>query len=421
MVQGIDPRIRLRCVWQQGWHQPLASSWALWSELCRRNGLTRPEASWLLDEASLTRSVLTARETSGWLAETLDLSAVARGEACAVHEFDDTAVAMYRLRHCAYCAGQRYHTACFQHLALSVCPIHLAPLEDRCQVCGGLVSVTYEAARCVPFGCARCGSWLGVPGYPLPPPGVLQSVIGATARSLSRGMRLGDRSSGASANRIYREALDAVDFMGHVAWWGDEDPYVGGSAWRPLVRLLKSFSVEPDDLLHASAWQTLAGFVTLHAALMGTSEDIILAASELLDQGRSRLMPHWQQPLSVWALAGLVSRYGGASPLRKAKRLIACHAPNHLFPLTPQATSPVQGHAAANCLVFEAELRQELMAIWRLVRRIGREALEPAVADQKRKRIGWRLEPSADGYVKVIWRAWSDHGYRRLLRKRHFH
>ena len=413
MVMGVDHRVRPQCVWSPDWVLPQASAWSLWSELARRNGLTRSEATGVLAQSGVTRSVFNADEEAPWWQELSGLSLEAKRAACFVQRFDPVVTARHRLRHCPLCTGHRYHAACFQHLALSRCPVHDEPLVDTCQVCGRHIAVDFESARKVPFGCARCGTWLGVPGYALAPASTLRNVMAATMLSLSSTARAGQ----GTANFLHRRLHQEAPVLAHVAWWHGADAFVDGSAWSGQRCAVEIDKQEVPDLLHAFAWRTLASFLSLHARLSGCTEQAILDACEDIERQRIQLLR--RHPLGVWSLAAVLVRYGGSAPMSQAMRLIACNARAELFPLTPQASSPLQGCAAANSMVFEAELRQELVSVLRQVFRRGPMFLSEAASNPERQRVPWRLQ-SQDGASVLSLKSWSERRYRALLRKRGF-
>lgn len=412
MVKGVDPRIRPQVVWRSDWILPNASVWTIWSEVCRRNGLNRLEADDLLAGRGITRSLFTTREDAAWLGELRGLLPQAKRMACQALRFDAAVTALHSLRYCALCMGHRYHAACFQHRSLDRCPVHDVGLEDRCNVCGLALLVHADAARRVPFGCARCGAWLGVAGYAMPPQATLQTVMEATSQSLTSAARTGQ----GTANGLFRRDIQGNKAPGHLTWWAGHDAFIAGSGWKAQSRTFSIFGDEPADLLHAGAWRTLCDFMELHSRLSGHEAATVMEAAN--DITRQRVQVLRRLPLTVWAMATLICRYGGPRPLERAMRLTGGQVRLDAFGLTPQASMAVTGCAAANCVVFEAELRQELVTLLRQVHRRGHVELDDLAGSPTRQTVPWRLEPRDRETAALWWRSWSTQRYRALLHKR---
>lgn len=401
-------RSRFGCVWHRGRTQPFASVWALWSVLCGVNSLNPREARRVLEGRRLHSSVFETTSDAGWLLEAHDLDADGRKAACAAAErFDPLAVARHHLRYCPACLALRYHAACFQHRAVTHCPVHGVPLEGTCRRCGSRVEVSFDAARRAPFSCPRCGASLGARR---PPRGLLEvrPPIQATTRALD--FSFAHHSIRAADAR--RRARFGTQGFGHDTWWWGEDPYVGESRWRPWV-LTVDAETAAGDSLHGAAWGVLIDFVVgLRTGGQGLAVPARLAdAIERLD--RCILQTESHSSLA-WAAALLIRHYGGPRALLQASRLRACGARAELYPLTPQRSVPVEENIQANGRVFNAELRFALAHQLKRIRRGGFAAIFEA-DDGPGREVAWHFAGGQDGGRTLHWRGLGDRRFDRLL------
>jgi len=397
-------RSRLGCVWRGGCTSPLASAWTLWSRLCSVNAFSPLEAKRVLEGRSVFKSVFDTEMNVGWLQEAHDLGLQARADACAVHHrFDPGAVVRHQLRYCPACMALEYHAACFQHRALTRCPVHDVLLREGCAGCGRPVLTHHEAARRVPFGCARCGSWLVPPQRSIDKSERGHPALQATTAALDRAH---------AHHSVCRLRGLPILQGGHSTWWWGEDPYVAGSWWRPWTISLAA-GPESPDALHARAWNVLVGFVERMQRGPG-GLDLPTRLAEAIERHDGSALRWGARGALLWGLAALISHYGGPRATSQAYRLRVCGARPELYPITPQVSTPVEGNAQANALVFEAELRGQLL---RLVRRIRRHGVDIVFEEDERPNcaVPWHLAPNGNDRCTLQWRGLGARRFERCL------
>lgn len=336
-------------VWPAAWHRPHASAWAIWSKLCDVNAATSRSALTVLGGRGLFTSLFDTPPEAAWLLEAHSLSAAQKQAACLdTLGFEAQAVERTSLRFCLICIAAEYHTPCFQHRAVTHCPVHNVALLDRCPHCARRIATSAERARAVPFGCPRCGrrlSW-GTAARRLAT-GELAAVAATTAAL----------SSCTSKNRVMAGSLFASrnpNEAGHATWWGGVDPFVRGSTWRPLQTTV---SDDNSLALHALAWGALIRFVEGQVIEPKVRERVLVAA-DVLDR-RDRCAYIEPLPLDLWAIAALIARYGASSYLC-ARRLLRNGCRVDLYPLTPQASRVVEASTSGNAIVFTARYVQSI-------------------------------------------------------------
>lgn len=69
-------------------------------------------------------------------------------------------VVVNSLRFCVKCLDLGYHSAVYQHIALSSCPLHAVPLIDGCPHCHEAITPTFISVIQSPFECPHCGGAL---------------------------------------------------------------------------------------------------------------------------------------------------------------------------------------------------------------------------------------------------------------------
>lgn len=395
------------CVWPAGWWRPHASVWAIWSRLCDTNVLTSRSARALLGETGAFTSVFYAREDAPWLLEANTLDENQRRFACAAAwAFDSDVVERRWLRYCPACLAASYHAACFQHRAVSRCPVHGLPLLDRCARCGGWVGVTYEAARSVPFGCGKCASRLARRGAVELSAAEIVAITATTAALTS---------SEAVMSRVEKSTVGSVQGSaeaGHARWWFGIDPFVQGSQWRPHCARV---ALGHRDELDAQAWSTLIRFVEGRLGDPMLTERMLLVAEGV--ERRNRCMPSVTLSVPEWAAAALVARYGTAD-YRRAVRLTRHGCSPALFPFTPQASTIVVTSSAANAIVFAAEVREEFLRLLKWTGRHGPDALIDADLAADATRVNWCLIRQEEGTGDLQWRGRSEVQFARLCQCR---
>jgi len=103
------------------------------------------------------------------------------------------------IKYCPYCLAQNRHYALFQFAFIHDCPLHRAPLNQRCRNCGASILNRLESATFkVPFGCSRCN----------------EALIGRapSKRVFARINEDGERLLGTFADILSRKANHAVAF-----------------------------------------------------------------------------------------------------------------------------------------------------------------------------------------------------------------
>lgn len=148
------------------------SLYAKWSRTCWRRQFDLRELHRALGYAPLRRSLLSAAFMDGKRG-TLDEYA----PVCAMLGLSSTAfyhaighdvfgrgvragVTTTLLRYCPRCMAHGYHATLFQHLAMSVCPVHDVSLVSWCTKCRRTIEPTWESTVQHPFACSYCGHLL---------------------------------------------------------------------------------------------------------------------------------------------------------------------------------------------------------------------------------------------------------------------
>lgn len=391
-------------VWPAAWHRPYASAWAIWSKLCDVNAATSRSALTVLGGRGLFTSLFDTTPEAAWLLEAHSLSAAQRQAAClATLGFDPQAVERTSLRFCLICIAAEYHTPCFQHRAVTHCPVHNLGLLDRCPHCARRIATSAARARPVPFGCPSCGrrlSW-GTATTRLDTSEL--TSVAATSAALSSCTSQFRASAGSLVpTRSPNEA-------GHATWWGGVDPFVRGSTWRPLQTTVSDGN---RLALHAHAWGALIEFVESRV-IEPKEHERVLVAAHVLDR-RDRCAYIERLPLDLWAIAALIARYGASSYLC-ARRLLRNGCRVDLFPLTPQASRVVEASATGNAIVFTAEVRAEYLRMLKLAIG-GRSALLEMDLVAGAVHVHWHLRQEHTWQLQ--WRALSERRFERLSRER---
>ena len=391
-------------VWPAAWHRPYASAWAIWSKLCDVNAATSRSALTVLGGRGLFTSLFDTPPEAAWLLEAHSLSAAQRQAACLVTlGFDRQAVERSLLRYCLICVAAEYHTPCFQHRAVTHCPVHNIALVDCCPHCGKRIATSAERARAVPFGCSGCGrrlSW-GSAARNLDS-GELTAIAASSAALSASTPRTWARAGSLIAGRNPLEA-------GHATWWGGVDPFVRGSTWRPMQTTVFN---DNTLALHALAWRALIKFVEDQVIEPSVRERVLVAADVL--ERRDRCAHIEPLRLDLWAIAALIARYGARSYLC-ARRLLSNGCRVDLYPLTPQASRIVEASASGNSIVFTAEVRAEYLRMVKLARG-GRAGLLEEDLAAGAVHVHWHLRQEQSWHLQ--WRALSDRRFRRLYRAR---
>lgn len=417
-VAAVSELDRLGCVWRSGCTPPFASVWVLWSRLCGLNGLSLREAAQVLDGAGRLHSVFDTPADAPWLLEARDLGARERLAACAVREsFDRLATERRHLRFCPACMAQQYHAACFQHRAITHCPLHGLALRETCRRCGSAVAAGHDVARRHPFACAHCGASLAPARHERDPAERLAVAMGATTRALDRTQagQVVQLAQLRRRQRLLRASPTAArsERWGHETWWWGVDPYVAGSCWQPRSLTVPEGPQNPD-VLHARAWQVLVRFVGQGCTAAGAR------GLELPARLADAIAQHDARGLRTegalnWALAVVVVRYGGARALRQASRLMDCGARPELYGLSPQLSRAVERSAEGNAIVFETELRIELVRQLHRIRRGGRGVVFEA-DDAAPVGVAWHTSDVGEGGLRLQWRGVGLRRFRRALR-----
>lgn len=402
MEPGVQARRRTspRFVWATSWYRPYMSAWGIWSKLCDSNALTAPSAKVLLEEVGLNGSVFRARSSDPWLLHASTLSTQQRDDACCVARFHPSAVEAKVLRFCRVCMEQGFHCGCFQHLALTRCPVHDLPLENRCRRCGAYVLVTFEMARTAVFACRSCEAQLVWPGTAFRHEPANDAIWRATITSLTW-------DAGSTPARVHRDR-DTIE-AGSSSWWGGPDPFVDASTWRPKRTTVPDGGENFNEL----AWRTYLAHVF---ACVGTSAlpDVLNVAECLLAR---RALPSRAMTLSTqqWAAACLIARYGGPAAFERARRLSLVAAPNVAYWLFPQASPTVLASAVGNAVIVSAELQAVLGRALRKIQRKGIEVLPRDELTVHDCQVRWEVRPVGGGRLSLQWRAPGIHAsvYRR--------
>ncbi len=397
------------CVWPAAWYRPHASAWAIWSKLCDANAMTSPSAATLLEGTGRFRSLFETRPDARWLLEAHTLTPDDRRNACVtVVSFRRDAVEFRWVRYCPICLTGGYHAGCFQHRAVTRCPLHDVPLRDHCPHCGRRVPAGFENARAAPFGCRACGLQLAQAQVPQRT-GMAQLVpIAATAAALTAGA---DHIGAPSGRR--RAPLGRPAMAGHASWWSGVDPFVAGSAWIPQ-RMAIAVATDDPFTLQQLAWQVLIRFVEAQVVDPVRRSRVVAAADAL--ERRNLCMLTGGLSRNEWAVAALVTRYGTAEYVR-AQRLLRRGCDATLFPLVPQASSFVGRSAEANATVFAAEVRAEYLRLLKWSGRAGRMRLFETDLACGATAVPWQLVEGEDEW----WLQWRALRERRFNRARTTH
>ena len=396
MENGVRSRRRTSpsFVWAASSYRPFMSTWAIWSKLCDSNALTATSAKELLADTGLHGSVFRARADDMWLRQATTLNDQQRVDACCAARFHPSALETTVLRYCPVCMEHGFHCGCFQHLALTRCPVHNVPLEDRCTKCGAAVSVKFEATRTAVFACRSCESRLVRDLSPKTWQSANDAIWRATIASL-----IWDGRSTPPRGQHDQTSIEA----GCCSWWAGLDPFVAASAWRP-----KQLTVPAGgDNFNQLAWQA---FLALVLALLGpvSLPDVLAVAQSLL--GRTPL-PSKASSISrqAWALACLIAQYGGSDAFDRARRLSLMSAPEEAYWLFPQASTTVVASAVGNAVIVTAELRASYA---RAVQLIGHQEVDALPVDRlspSRSRVHWATHPSGKHRLLLQWRAPGIH------------
>jgi hypothetical protein len=389
-------------VWRPDFVRPHISAWALWSELCEINALGRADAQALLPGTPLTRSVLSATPQEGWIGTLRGLTFEQRDNACFLYLANaSVAFETLHLRYCPACMSSRYHCALFQHIALTRCPLHNVAIRNVCPECREEVRIGYDAARLVPFGCARCGGRLAAwKAAPFEPDHYALAVAGSLAAAMSS---LGTLSRLRARTFAFRASRTAAN-----VWWAGEDPFVSASRWRPR-RAFYSPSSEPAETDRA-VWHCLIDFV---GWLKPSNMDLILRLADLAERRTLSVFGSIGADLQTLTLAALIARYGGRRIYEQAVRLRSAAAPASLYPPTPQRSLIVTESATANAAVFSSEAGQFCIAMAKRLMKTGLQAF--VGASDIPLRVPWYARTVNRSKVELQWRALSDIRLKRVL------
>lgn len=386
-------------VWAPLWYRPFMSTWAIWSKLCESNALTAPAAKSLLGNAGLHRSVFRAHGSDSWLQRAATMTDSQREDACCTSLFHPSSVEAHLLRYCPVCMEQSFHCGCFQHLALTRCPVHNVALIDKCRHCGAPISCSYEISRTAAFSCRTCegqfvrdrsGSGAGT---------INDSIWRATINSLVWDSR-------STPARLQRDNTAAE--AARSCWWSGLDPFVGGSNWCYKEVVLPAGGENFDEL----AWKAFIALIDNCAGPDGL-RSVLRAADCLIER---RLIAPGALGLSMpqRAAACVVALFGGSPAYERARRLSISGASSDAYWLFPQASTLVSASATCHAVIVFEELKATLGRALRLIMRKGVDPV-PVEELQAKCRVLWRVSPSVDGNVRLQWRAPGLHGTGRNL------
>ncbi len=278
--------------------------------------------------------------------------------------------------------------------------------------CEKPILTTYESARVVPFGCASCGAPLANRARPAVVAINVQAAVEATTLALITN----DATTG-YIRRTSRRCRKATSEAAHAAWWSGQDPFVAGSNWQPHRDIV---TVDPGDLaaVDTASWRVLVDF----AAFFVDRENnrAVMNAADAIERGNHCALALTRISSIDWALAALIARYGGAKAFFSAKRLLTHAAAPSLFALTPQISKIVECSAAANAIVFAAELRGEYLRLLKLTRRKGPDGLFTSDFSLGAHLVHWHMASLEGAFACFQWRGISTAKFRHILKKR-FH
>jgi hypothetical protein len=393
MPIGLHPSIRTspQHVWAASWYRPFMSTWSIWSRLCECNALTAPGARAILGKTGLHGSVFRARREDAWIDHASSLSEAQRAAACCTTLFHPSAVEWRVLRFCPLCMEGGFHCGCFQHLALTRCPVHDVELQDCCSSCGAAVSPSFEMARSAVFACRNCERRLtrirvAAAGD--------DSANDPIWRSTNASLVWNGQSTPPRARRD-RTSSEAAN----ASWWNGHDPFIAASTWIPQETLV----VAGGDNFNELAWRELIDQVK---SLVGQDKvpGVLGIVGCLMRQ--SWLTRHLLTlPSEQWAAACVVAQYGGAPAFERAMRLMPMGVRNELHWVFPQVSTTVVASAAGNAIIVRAELRSALARAWRLVRRLGFEALVRDGVPLAASRVVWSIDQRPGDRLRLQWRS----------------
>ena len=392
MPIGVHPSLRTspQHVWAASWYRPFMSTWSIWSKLCDSNALTSAGAHAILATTGPHGSVFRTHSDDRWLDHANSLSVQQRVEACCTTLFHPSAIARRILRFCPKCLESGFHCGCFQHLALTRCPVHDIELQDCCGSCGEPITPSFEVARSAVFACRNCERRLTRVGAATAAESANDPIWRSTIASL-----VWDGRSTPPRTRRDRTSSEA----GNGSWWGGQDPFIAASTWNPQ----QSVVAAGGDNFNELAWKSLISQV--EACSGAEAVPLLLGIVESLMR-RGCLPPHLKTLESRhWASACLVAQYGGAAAFDRARRLSLAAAREEAYWLFPQVSTTVLAGATANQVIVKAELRAALASAWRLVRRLGFEALARDGMPRTESRVLWAVEELQTGQLRLQWRA----------------
>lgn len=376
-------------VWAPLWYRPFMSTWAIWSKLCESNALTAPVAKSLLGNSGLHRSVFRAHGSDSWLQHAATMTDSQREDACCTSLFHPSSVETHLLRYCPVCMEQGFHCGCFQHLALTRCPVHNTALLDKCKHCGAPISSMFEIARTAAFSCRTCEGQLARDRLRSGAGTVNDSIWRATIDSL-----LWDRKSTPVRLQRVRTSTEAA----RTCWWGGLDPFVGGSNWRYKEAVLPAGGDNFDEL----AWKA---FIALVDACSGPNAiHNVLRAADCMIACRPTVSGELGLSMQQRAAACVVALFGGSPAYERARRLSISGASSDAYWLFPQASTLVSASATCHAVIVFEELKATLGRALRLIMRKGVDPV-PVEELQAKCRVLWRVSPSIDGNVHLQWRA----------------
>ena len=396
MDDGVQTRRRTspRFVWAASSYRPFMSTWAIWSKLCDSNALTATSAKVLLAETGLHGSVFRTRGDDPWLRHATTLSDQQRADACCTTLFHPSAVETTVLRYCHICMERGFHCGCFQHLALTRCPVHDVPLEDRCTKCGAPVSVKFEVARTAVFACRSCESRLVRDRAPRASDPANDAIWRSTIASLSW-----DRHSVPPRAQRDQTSIEA----GCCSWWSGFDPFVAASTWRPKQLVVPA----GGDNFNQLAWQALLTLV--RAVVDPASLSDVLAIAHSLRRRTPMTSRASGMSRQAWAVACVIAQYGGAAAFDRAWRLSLMSAPEESYWLFTQTSTTVVDSAVGNAVIVTAELRVAYARALQLICHGNVDALPVARIAPSRSRVQWATQPSGENRLLLQWRAPGIH------------
>lgn len=332
------------------------SLWAQWSRFCVLNRPSIREIHEILPGVPPMRRMFT-----GWSRSDLHRTQVEQIRAllgCSEAEFHRAvgtelatatsgphAIAS-NLRYCPACLAGGFHSALFQHWAVSHCWRHGEPLLDRCFNCAQPIDTTFASAAASPFGCPHCGSVFfrghGQPHKPmrsLDMPALRSYLSVAQAKATSMWV---PESSVQQPSRRRRVAQ-------HMGLWG---------AWRPPIERHCRLTDVVEDLDPAcltfplwNAWRGVWSF--LHKLYTPWAEEI----AELERTMNAKI--YWpteggRPGLSVVAASAVQLRYfyGAPNPHHGRPNTFATEGPE----VFGMRGTPLVYSAVGNGLLYRYEL-----------------------------------------------------------------